>query len=73
MAHYTTAFYAPLVSDWSNFETWSENGGLTAYDRANAVYRQKLAEYEPPEIEVSKRESLEQYADERRRELELAR
>ena len=73
MAHYTTAFYAPLVSDWSNFETWSENGGLTAFDRANAVYRQKLAEYEPPEMAVSRRQSLEQYADERRRELELAR
>ncbi|MFZ9037221.1 MAG: trimethylamine methyltransferase family protein [Gammaproteobacteria bacterium] len=73
MAHYTTAFYAPLVSDWSNFETWSENGGLTAFDRANAVYRQKLAEYEPPEMAVSKRQSLEQYVDERRRELELAR
>ena len=73
MAHYTTAFYAPLVSDWSNFETWSENGGLTAYERANAVYRQKLSEYRPPEMEASRRQSLERYVDERRRELELAR
>ena len=73
MAHYTTAFYAPLVSDWSNFETWSENGGLTAYQRANTVYRQKLAEYRPPDIAPSKRQSLEQYVSERRRELELAR
>ena len=23
MANYTTAFYEPLVSDWSNFETWA--------------------------------------------------
>jgi trimethylamine--corrinoid protein Co-methyltransferase len=73
MQHYTTAFYEPLVSDWSNFETWSENGGLTAFDRANAVYRQKLAEYEPPEMQAGRRQSLEQYASERRRELELAR
>jgi len=73
MAHYTTAFYAPLVSDWSNFETWSENGGLTAYERANAVYRQKLAEYQAPEMAFSKRQSLEQYVSERRHELELAR
>lgn len=73
LEHYTTAFYEPLVSDWSNFETWSENGGLSAFERANAVYRQRLADYQPPEMEASKRQSLEQYASERRRELELAR
>jgi len=73
MANYTTAFYAPLVSDWSNFEAWAENGALNAFQRANAIYRQKLAEYQPPEMDASKRQSLEQYVVERRRELELAR
>ncbi len=73
IANYTTAFYEPIVSDWSNFETWAENGEQTAYQRANKVYRQALEDYEEPEINASIRESLEQYANERRRELELAR
>jgi trimethylamine--corrinoid protein Co-methyltransferase len=73
LAHYTSAFYEPLVSDWSNFETWSENGSQTAFERANRIYRQRLADYQPPEIDETVRGSLQEYADERRRELELAR
>ena len=73
IANYATAFYEPLVSDWSNFESWSENGEKTAYERANKIYRQKLAAYEPPEISDSRREALEDYANQRRREVELAR
>ena len=30
MERYRTAFYAPLVSDWSNFGQWTEAGALTA-------------------------------------------
>ena len=72
LANYTTAFYEPLVSDWSNFETWSENGGLTAFERANRIYRERLAQYQPPDMDASVRQSLEHYVGERRRELELA-
>jgi len=73
MANYTTAFYEPLVSDWSNFETWHDNGEQTAFQRANKIYRQKLEEYEAPAMGESKLESLKEYADQRRRELEFAR
>lgn len=72
-ARYRDAFYEPLVSDWSNFETWSENGARTAFERANEIYRQNLAAYEPPQLEASRRQVLEEYVGERRRELELAR
>ncbi len=68
---YRTAFHQPLVSDWSNFETWCENGSLNAFQRANTIYRQTLATYQPPEMEASVRQALEAYAAERRRELEL--
>jgi trimethylamine--corrinoid protein Co-methyltransferase len=73
LANYTTAFYEPLVSDWSNFETWTENGELTAYQRANRIYRNRLEAFEEPPMDAAIRESLEQYARERRREVELAR
>jgi len=48
-------------------------GEKTAFERANKVYRQKLAAYEPPEMSDSRRQGLEEYADQRRREVELAR
>ena len=70
MANYTTAFYEPLVSDWSNFETWAENGEKTAYQRANKVYRQRLKEYSQPEIDPRVKVSLDKYVIERRREIE---
>jgi len=73
LANYTTAFYEPIVSDWSNFETWTENGEKTAYQRANKVYRQTLLNYQEPEMDASVRQSLQEYVRERRREMELSR
>jgi trimethylamine--corrinoid protein Co-methyltransferase len=70
MANYTTAFYEPLVSDWSNFETWVENGENTAYQRANKIYRQCLNDYQEPPIDEQVKVSLEKYVGERRTELE---
>ncbi len=72
LANYTTAFYEPIVSDWSNFETWTEKGEKTAYERANKVYRQTLQDYQEPEMDASVRQSLEEYVRERRREIELS-
>ncbi|MGH7185501.1 MAG: trimethylamine methyltransferase family protein, partial [Pseudomonadota bacterium] len=34
-AHYETAFYTPMVSDWRNFETWREAGAVDAAHKAN--------------------------------------
>jgi len=70
LANYTTAFYEPLVSDWSNFETWAEKGEKTAYQRANEIYRQRLNDYQQPPVDDQIRISLEKYVNERRSELE---
>lgn len=72
MENYTTAFHEPMVSDWSNYETWVENGELTAFQRANKIYRQKLSEYQPPQMDESIRSTLEAYANERRQEIQGA-
>ncbi len=34
LERYESAFYAPLLSDWRNFETWSEDGPVDATQRA---------------------------------------
>ncbi len=70
MENYTTAFHEPMVSDWSNFETWAENGELTAVQRANKVYRQRLQDYQTPVMDGSIRNTLECYVVERRKEIQ---
>jgi trimethylamine--corrinoid protein Co-methyltransferase len=69
MANYTTAFYEPIVSDWSNFETWQERGSKTAFERANKVYRETLKNYQEPDLDAGIRQSLDDYVVERRQQL----
>lgn len=48
MERYRTAFYEPLVADWSNFGTWTEAGAKTASERATSVWKSLLRDFEPP-------------------------
>lgn len=48
LARYATAFYQPLISDWRNFQTWEAAGAPTADKKANALWKQALAEYREP-------------------------
>jgi len=66
LARYQDAFYAPIVSDWSNFETWQENGRKTAARRAHALYQEVLENYTPPPLDPGVREHLEAYVAKRR-------
>lgn len=70
MERYEQAFYHPLISDWNNYETWHDAGGLTATQRATRVWKQALAEYTPPALPQDRREALEAYRDRRRTEID---
>lgn len=48
MDRYETAFYQPLVADWSNFGQWTENGALSANERATSIWQERLAGFTPP-------------------------
>jgi trimethylamine--corrinoid protein Co-methyltransferase len=61
LARYETAFYRPMLSDWRNYETWREAGAKTAAERANAIWKRLLADYEPPPIDISIRDALDDY------------
>ncbi len=61
LGRYRTAFYEPLVSDWSNFGQWTENGSLTATERANSIWKRVLAEFEPPPLDDAIAEELEEF------------
>jgi trimethylamine--corrinoid protein Co-methyltransferase len=65
LERYEHAFYAPLLSDWRNFETWSENGSLDATQRANRIWKQILKDYEPPPLDPAIDEELQAFVDRR--------
>lgn len=48
MDRYATAFYEPLVADWSNFGTWTERGAQDADTRATTLWQDILANHQPP-------------------------
>ena len=72
LERYETAFYRPILSDWRNFETWSDDGARTATERANGIWKQLLAEYEPPPLDEAAAEAIDDYVERRRREIEAA-
>lgn len=72
LERYEHAFYTPLLSDWRNFETWKGAGGLDATQRANAIYKALLAQFEPPPIDPDVAAELRAFADRRRREIASA-
>jgi trimethylamine--corrinoid protein Co-methyltransferase len=65
---YKTAFYAPVISDWRNFETWAEAGSPTALERANRVWKERLATYEQPAMDPAIREELDAFVEKRKAE-----
>ena len=68
MARYEHAFYQPMLSDWSNFESWTENGSLTATERANRIWKQVLSEYQPPAMDRAIAEELATFVARRKEE-----
>lgn len=48
MERYATAFYEPLVADWSNFGTWTERGAKDASTRATTIWERIVDEHEAP-------------------------
>jgi trimethylamine--corrinoid protein Co-methyltransferase len=67
-SRYTTAFYAPFLSDWRNHEAWSDAGGAWTEERANAAWKAILADYEPPPMDAAVREELAAFVARRKRE-----
>ena len=68
LARFETAFYAPLVSDWRNFESWRLAGAEDAAQRANKIWKQLLREYEAPPLEAAVDEALTDYVARRKAE-----
>ena len=65
---YETAFYAPILSDWRNYESWEEAGAHTATERANVLYKEILARFEPPPLDPARSDELAEFIARRKEE-----
>ncbi|PZR00231.1 MAG: methyltransferase [Cereibacter sphaeroides] len=65
---YTSAFYAPIASDWRNFEAWQLDGSVWTAERAHRIYKAILAEFEPPPMNGDHQEELRRFVARRKQE-----
>lgn len=65
---YENAFYAPIASDWRNFEAWEKDGGTWSAERAHKIFREIIAEFEAPPMDDAIRDELRDFVARRKRE-----
>lgn len=67
--HFADANYESLLPDAGPYESWKENGSLTAAERANRRWKQMLAAYEAPSAASAIKASLEDFVASRKAEM----
>ncbi len=61
LERYRTAFYEPLVADWSNFGTWTERGAKDASTRATEIWQRRLDMADAPCLDAARTEALDAF------------
>ena len=69
-ANFERAFYRSTVADNNSFEQWEQDGSLDAPQRAHAIWKQMLNEYEAPPLDAAIDEALIDYVNRRKSEFE---
>ncbi len=69
MRHYDTAFFQHKIFNMDNYEKWEAEGKQDTYQRANAVWKKMLKEYQAPPLDPAIQEELSAFAEQRRAEL----
>ncbi len=69
LANFEHAFYRSDTADNASFEQWTEDGSLDAAQRANVLWKRRLAEYEAPPLDDSIDEELLEFIARRKAEL----
>jgi len=60
-ANFETAFYRSTISDNNSFEQWLAEGSLDTAQRANAIWKKMLADYEAPPLDPAIDEALQEF------------
>jgi len=69
MSRFRTCFYRPIIATKQNIERWRAAGSLTAEQRAEVVWRERLAEHVPPPIDADVEREVDAYIAARTLEL----
>lgn len=67
---FQTAFFPSFLFDRRNFGAWQEGGSEDAIKRARRIWKQVVAAYEPPLMDVAVKETLEDFVARRTTALE---
>ena len=67
-ARYETAFYQPFLSDWRNYEAWDLGGAIWTAERAHRMWKDIVADFEPPPMAADARAALEDFVARRKAE-----
>jgi trimethylamine--corrinoid protein Co-methyltransferase len=60
-ANFETAFYRSTVADNNSFEQWQAEGALDTAQRANALWKKMLADYQAPPLDPAIDEALTEF------------
>ena len=65
---YTNAFYAPIASDWRNYEAWQADGSVWTSERAHRIYKSIIADFEEPAMNPDHKAALAEFVARRKAE-----
>ena len=65
-ANFESAFYRSPITDNNSFEQWEAEGSRDLTQRANALWKKQLAEYEGPALDVATDEAILDYVNRRK-------
>ncbi len=69
LTNFETAFYRSSIADNNSFEQWTDEGSLTAAQRANAQWKQLLRQYEAPPLDDAIDAELQDFIARRKAEM----
>lgn len=69
LENFKEAFYNSAIADNNAFEQWRDDGGLTAMQRANRLWKEQLAAYEPPPLDEAVEEEMQAFMAKRKTEI----
>jgi trimethylamine--corrinoid protein Co-methyltransferase len=65
-ANFESAFYRSMVADNNSFEQWAAEGEKDTAERANAIWKKWLADYQAPAIDPGLDEALQAFMREKK-------
>ncbi|WP_338549871.1 trimethylamine methyltransferase family protein [Roseovarius phycicola] len=65
---FETAFYSPLLSDWSNYENYRDRGAVDATQRANRIFFEKVDAHQPPLMDPARIDAIDAFIAKRTEE-----